>query len=170
MSRQLTVMFCPINFVGPMNASIGMAEVVRDSGHRIVFAIKSEWTGKLKIHGFEEEIIGNNEDSDGKGSAEKNATEFKVLFGPKSRVEKLKDLNKTVVDIQMKDIEKDEPFLEEIVKRVKPDVILVDNVFYIPSLMASGIPWVWVMSCNPLTFQYGLDDEKLPPKLLGISH
>ncbi len=77
----MTVMFTPLNLVGPMNSAIGMAEVLKDSGHRIVFAVKSDWSGKLKKYGFEEEIIGTNSQFDSKGSQERNATQYSKLFG-----------------------------------------------------------------------------------------
>ena len=164
----MTVMFCPINMVGPINASIGMGEVLRDSGYKVVFAVKNDWIGKLKIHGFEEEIIGKKDGFEKKGSAERNATDFGYLFGPESRIEKMKLINTTLIETEIKMIKDDEQYLEEIVKRVKPDIILIDNVFWIPSLMGSDIPWVLVMTCNPLTFGYAMDEEKLPPSGLGI--
>jgi UDP:flavonoid glycosyltransferase YjiC (YdhE family) len=57
MPERLTILFAPLDAVGHVNACIGIAEVLRDRGHRIVFAISDNWRQKLKIYGFEEELI-----------------------------------------------------------------------------------------------------------------
>jgi UDP:flavonoid glycosyltransferase YjiC (YdhE family) len=57
MPERLTILFAPIDAVGHVNACIGIAEVLRDRGHRIVFAISDNWREKLKVFGFEEELI-----------------------------------------------------------------------------------------------------------------
>jgi MGT family glycosyltransferase len=46
---------------------------------------------------------------------------------------------------------------------VKPDVIVEDNVVGFPAVLASGIPWVRIVSCNPLE----LKDPALPPTFSG---
>jgi UDP:flavonoid glycosyltransferase YjiC (YdhE family) len=40
-----------------MNACIGIAQVLRDRGHTIVFAMIHIWRQKLKIYNFQQEII-----------------------------------------------------------------------------------------------------------------
>ena len=167
MSRPLTVMFAPINMVGPINASIGMAEVLTAAGHRVVFAVKSEWKGKLTALGYEEEIIGGENESTGKGPIECFVEEIESSMGSGNKLEKRKNLIKLYIEHATKELIEEDPLMEEIVQRVKPDVILIDNEFWFPSLMGSGIPWVLVMTCNPLTFDC-VFDTKLPPSYLGI--
>ena len=167
MSRPLTVMFAPINMVGPINESIGMAEVLTAAGHRVVFAVKSDWKGKLTALGYEEEIIGDEDEFTGKGSIERNVQDIEFMMGSGSRLEKRKNLNKIYIEHATKELIEEHPLMEEIVQRVKPDVILIDHVFWFPSLMGSGIPWVLVMTCNPLAFDFAFD-TKLPPSCLGI--
>ena len=168
----MKVMFCPINYVGPINAAIGMGEVVRDVGHKVIFAIKSDWIGKLKIHGFEEGIIGpineTKENTSDSGSAQTNAEDSSFLLGPETNLEKMKLFNKEFSKISVKKAHSDEPYLEEIIKRVKPDVIVADEYYWKPSIMDLGIPWVWVMTSNPLTFEIGINEEILPPMCLGM--
>ncbi|MEN9711115.1 MAG: hypothetical protein RL441_1107, partial [Actinomycetota bacterium] len=43
-----------------------------------------------------------------------------------------------------------EPQLKAIIERVKPDVIVEDNVVAFPALLTSGAPFVRIVSCNPL--------------------
>ena len=43
-----------------------------------------------------------------------------------------------------------EPQLRQIIERVRPDVIVEDNVVAFPALLTSGAPFVRIVSCNPL--------------------
>ena len=43
----LTIMFWPESAYGPTNQCIGLAAILRDRGHTIVFAAESSWAGKL---------------------------------------------------------------------------------------------------------------------------
>ena len=58
--------------------------------------------------------------------------------------------------------------MEQIVDRIKPDVIIADNFIYTPSLMNCGIPWVWSISSNPLYIDYAIEDERIPPMASGL--
>jgi UDP:flavonoid glycosyltransferase YjiC (YdhE family) len=49
--------------------------------------------------------------------------------------------------------------LVEIFGELEPDVIVQDNVVGFPAVLASGRPWVRIVSCNPLE----LKDPALPP-------
>jgi MGT family glycosyltransferase len=53
--------------------------------------------------------------------------------------------------------------LIEIIDEIQPDVIVEDNVVSFPALMASGRPWVRIVSCNPAE----LRDELVPPTFSG---
>jgi MGT family glycosyltransferase len=53
--------------------------------------------------------------------------------------------------------------LTEIFDELKPDAIVEDNVVAFPAVPASGIPWVRIVSCNPLE----LKDAALPPTFSG---
>ena len=53
----LTIMFWPESAYGPTNQCIGLAAILRDRGHTIVFAAESSWAGKLAPFGFVEELV-----------------------------------------------------------------------------------------------------------------
>jgi len=55
--------------------------------------------------------------------------------------------------------------LTAIVDRVRPDVIVIDHYVSQPSLINAGIPWVKLVSANPLI---EMDDERTPPGRSGI--
>ena len=45
--RPLTVLFMPESAYGPTNNCIGIGDVLRSRGHRVVFAAEASWEGKL---------------------------------------------------------------------------------------------------------------------------
>src|SRR6476661_461049 len=55
--RPLTVLFFPESAHGPTNQCIGMGDVLRRRGHRVVFAAEASWDGKLEALGFEEHLV-----------------------------------------------------------------------------------------------------------------
>jgi len=55
--------------------------------------------------------------------------------------------------------------LVEIFGELEPDVIVQDNVVGFPAVLASGRPWVRIVSCNPLE----LKDRDLPPTFSGYA-
>ncbi len=72
-------------------------------------------------------------------------------------------MSKNFLEMMLNRSKTSDPILKEIVERIKPNIIVIDGFVWLPSLMNSGIPSVWSMSCNPLVFDYGMDDERLPP-------
>jgi MGT family glycosyltransferase len=53
--------------------------------------------------------------------------------------------------------------LREIIARNRPDVIVEDNVVEFPALTTAGVPFIRIVSCNPLE----LADPDLPPVFSG---
>ena len=54
--------------------------------------------------------------------------------------------------------------LTEIFDELSPEAIVEDNVCAFPAILASGRPWVRIVSCNPLE----LKDPQLPPPYSGL--
>ena len=55
--RPLTVLFMPESAYGPTNNCVGIGDVLRQRGHRVVFAAEASWRGKLEPLGFEEDLV-----------------------------------------------------------------------------------------------------------------
>jgi MGT family glycosyltransferase len=53
--------------------------------------------------------------------------------------------------------------LRELFGELRPNVIVEDNVVGFPAVVAAGVPWVRIVSCNPLE----LKDPALPPTFSG---
>ena len=56
-SRPLTILFMPESAYGPTNQCVGVGDVLRKRGHRVVFAAEASWNGKLTALGFEEDLV-----------------------------------------------------------------------------------------------------------------
>ena len=56
-TRPLTILFMPESAFGPTNQCIGVGNVLRARGHRVVFAAEASWKGKLSALGLEEDLV-----------------------------------------------------------------------------------------------------------------
>jgi MGT family glycosyltransferase len=155
MAEQLTVLFLPESAYGPTNQCIGLGRKLLQRGHRVVFAAESSWKGKLEALGFVEDLVdlapppADGDDQDAgqfwKDFIRETAPEFR-----KPTIEQLETFVKPTWQALIDGAMYCEPQLKAIVERVKPDVVVEDNVLCFPALMTSGAPFVRVVSCNPL--------------------
>src|SRR5258708_39474314 len=47
----------PESALGPTHNCIGIGDVLRRMGHRVVFAAEASWRGRLELLGFEEDLV-----------------------------------------------------------------------------------------------------------------
>jgi len=162
--KSLTILFTPLDGYGHINACYGLAEALRDRGHRVVFAIDVSFKGKLVPFGFEEEIhsLPNSEPNSEfwAENAAKRAAALKKT--PIEIVEKFVRLGFTTMFEHLK--ERDSQYVE-IIAKVKPNVIIVDSYVCSPTLTNSGIPWAKVNSAAPL---FCFESDKIPPAFSGM--
>ncbi len=53
----LTILFMPESAYGPTNNCIGIGDVLRRRGHRVVFAAEASWQDRLEPLGFAEDLV-----------------------------------------------------------------------------------------------------------------
>ena len=167
MSKKLTILFTPIGHVGHVNACIGLAEVLRDRGHKIIFFIDNSYKGMLTKYGFIEELIVDPEkdanDKPGEDAA-KNILQSGILSGINS-LEKLKlMMDPSIFTKILNKVMAFEPQLKSITEKYKPDVYIIDHFVGAPTLIYSDKPWVAIFSAGPL---FALDHENTPPAFSG---
>ena len=168
MSEQLTVVFMPESAYGPTNNCIGIGKVLQQRGHRVVFAAEASWRGKLEPLGFEEDLVdlAPPPPADEEHDAGQFWTDFITETSPEFRKPTIDQLETFVAPVFSSLIDGArfcEPQLAEILDRAGPDVIVEDNVTSFPALLTHGVPWVRIMSCNPLEMK----DPDLPPTFSG---
>jgi MGT family glycosyltransferase len=156
--RPLTILFWPESAYGPTNQCVGIGKVLLDRGHRVVFAAESSWKGKLEPLGFEEELVDLAAPPEDAGDgAEEDAGAFWKEFiretAPEFRkptIEQLSTFIQPTFQALIDGAVYCEPRLREIIKKVKPDVIVEDNVVCFPATVTADAPFVRIVSCNPL--------------------
>lgn len=151
----LTILFMPESAYGPTNNSIGIGDILRRRGHRVVFAAEASWKGKLEALGFEEDLVDlapPAEDADEQDAGQfwkdfirETAPEYR-----KSTLAQLETVTKPIWDSLIDGVKYCEPQLKAIIERVNPDVIVEDNVITFPALLTAGKKFVRIVSCNPL--------------------
>lgn len=163
-----TILFMPESAYGPTNNCIGIGAVLRERGHRVVFAAEASWAGKLSPLGFEEDLV--NLAPPAADGAVADAGQFWTDFirdtAPEFRkptIEQLATLTKPIWDELVAGVRYCEPQLREIIARTRPDVIVEDNVVSFPALLTAGVPFVRIVSCNPLEVR----GPALPPAFSG---
>ncbi|GAY19343.1 glycosyltransferase [Mycobacterium sp. shizuoka-1] len=168
-SEPLTIMFWPESAYGPTNQCIGLAAILRDRGHRIVFAAESSWAGKLAPLGFVEELVDLAEPDPAAADEDpgKFWTDFITETAPEFRkptIEQLETFIAPTYQALIDGAKYCEPRLRAIVAEHRPDVIVEDNVVLFPALVSSSAPFVRIVSCSPLE----VPGAAVPPPFSGL--
>lgn len=168
MARASTILFAPESAHGPTNNCIGIGDVLRRRGHRVVFAAEASWRGRLEALGFEEQLVDLAEPAD---AADADAGQFWKDFiseaAPSFRRPTIEQLESFMVPTWQALVDGAmyaQPRLREVVAEVRPDVIVEDNVVCFPALLTGEAPFVRVMSCNPLE----MPGAAVPPAYSGL--
>ncbi len=166
MTGPLTVLFMPESAYGPTNNCIGIGDVLRRRGHRVVFAAEASWKGKLEPLGFTEDLVDLAPADGGDQDAGQFWKDFVAQTAPEFRkptIEQLGTWIKPVWEELITGARYCHDQLAAIVGRAHPDVIVEDNVVGFPALVTAGVPFVRITSCNPLEIK-GPD---VPPVFSG---
>jgi UDP:flavonoid glycosyltransferase YjiC (YdhE family) len=169
----LTIMFVPESAYGPTNQCIGLGDVLRRRGHRVVFAAEASWKGKLDALGFQEDLVDLTPPSeiDEATGGEQDAGRFWKDFirdtAPEFRkptIDQLGTFMRPTWQALIDGSQYCQPQLTAILERVRPHVIVEDNVIAFPALLTAGVPYVRIVSCNPLE----IPGEDIPPAYSGL--
>ncbi|GII91408.1 glycosyltransferase [Sinosporangium siamense] len=165
--RPLTILFMPESAYGPTNNCIGVGDILRRRGHRVVFAAEATWKGKLTALGFEEDLVDlapPAEEEQDPGQFWKDFIRDTAPEYRKSTKEQLETVTKPIWEALIDGAKYCEPQLKAIIERVNPDVIVEDNVILFPALVTAGKPYVRIVSCNPLEVR----GENVAPVFSGL--
>ncbi|MEV0147391.1 MULTISPECIES: glycosyltransferase [unclassified Nonomuraea] len=157
----------PESAYGPTNNCIGIGDILRRRGHRVVFAAEASWKGKLAALGFEEDLVDLAPPAEEEQDAGQFWKDFIRETAPeyrKSTLEQLETVTKPIWESLIDGVKYCEPRLKEIIERVQPDVIVEDNVITFPALLTAGRKFVRIVSCNPLEVR----GENVAPVFSGL--
>ncbi len=161
-----TVAFFPEGAFGPTNNCVGIGDVLRARGHRVVFVVEESFAGGLEEKGFEERLMrlaAPPEEPEVPGQFWKDFIRDTAPVFRKPTIEQLGAFIAPTFQALIDGSKYVHERLLEIFEEVQPDVIVEDNVVTFPALQASGRPWVRIMSCNPAE----LKDTAVPPVFSG---
>jgi MGT family glycosyltransferase len=168
LSDRPTVVFFPEGAYGPTNNCVGIGQVLRARGARVVFVVEESFAGALEAQGFEEALMRLKPPPEAEEVPGQFWKDFVRETAPEFRKPTIDQLEGFVLPVWQELVDGarhvDER-LAEIFAEVRPDVIVEDNVVGFPAVLASGIPWVRIVSCNPLE----LKDPALPPTFSGYA-
>jgi MGT family glycosyltransferase len=163
-----TIAFFPEGAYGPTNNCVGIGDVLRRRGHRVVFIVEESFAGTLERQGFEERLmrLGPPPAADEEpGQFWKDFIRETAPVFRKPTIEQLGDFIAPTFEALVDGARYVDERLREILDELAPDVIVEDNVVSFPALPASGRPWVRITSCNPAE----LKDPDVPPAFSGYA-
>jgi len=166
LSDRPTIVFFPEGAYGPTNNCVGIGQVLQARGARVVFVVEESFAGTLEAQGFEEALMRLKPPAEAEEVPGQFWKDFVRDTAPAFRKPTIEQLEGFVLPVWRELVDGaryvDER-LAEIFAEVQPDVIVEDNVIGFPAVLASGVPWTRIVSCNPLE----LKDPALPPTFSG---
>jgi MGT family glycosyltransferase len=159
--------FFPEGAFGPTNNCVGIGDVLRRRGHRVVFVAEESFAGTLEAKGFEERLMRLSPASDVPEQPGQFWKDFIRDTAPVFRSDTREQLGGFILPTWQALVEGAryvDQRLVEIFDELRPDAIVEDNVCAFPAIPASGRPWVRIVSCNPLEVK----DPQLPPTFSGL--
>jgi MGT family glycosyltransferase len=165
-----TIVFFPEGAYGPTNNCVGIGQVLRERGHRVVFVIEESFAGSLEAQGFEERLMRlgpppETETEEEPGQFWKDFIRETAPVFRKPTLDQLAEFIEPTFRALCDGARYVDDRLAEILDEVRPDVVVEDNVVCFPAILASGRPWARIVSCNPLE----LKDPALAPTFSGYA-
>ncbi|WP_170463250.1 glycosyltransferase [Ruegeria sp. HKCCA4633] len=162
---QKTIAFFPEAAFGPALNSVGIAQACEKLGHKAVFLSDPGFVEVYEGYGFEAHPVALSEPMEPEAMAKfwEDFINGHIPNFRKAPIDQIdnyvKDCWEAIVD-SAKWAQKDLP---EVLAKIKPDMICVDNVIMFPAIKQFGVPWVRIISCS----ENEIPDPIVPPHLSG---
>jgi MGT family glycosyltransferase len=164
---QATIVFFPEGAFGPTNNCVGIGDVLRRRGHRVVFIVEESFAGTLEAQGFEERLMRLTPEAETEevpGQFWKDYIRETAPIFRRPTIEQLEGFIAPTFQALVDGAEYVDGRLREIIDELQPEMIVEDNVVTFPALPASGRPWARIVSCNPTEIK----DPDVPPPFSGL--
>ena len=152
-----TIAFFPEGAYGPTNNCVGIGDVLRRRGHRVVFIVEESFAGSLEAKGFKERLMrlgAPPEQPEEPGQFWKDYIRDTAPTFRKPTIEQLEGFIAPTFEALCDGARYVDDRLGEIIDDLEPDVIVEDNVVCFPALPASGrlltcrVVWVTLTSAR----------------------
>jgi MGT family glycosyltransferase len=157
-----TIVFFPEGAYGPTNNCVGIGNVLRARGHRVVFIIEESFAGRLEAQGFEERLMRLGPPPEVPEIPGQFWIDFIRDTAPVFRKRTIEQLGEFIAPTWAALADGSryvEPRLQAIFDELQPDVIVEDNVVGFAAVVTAGRPWARIVSCNPAEVK----DPAIPP-------
>jgi MGT family glycosyltransferase len=165
-ARVATIAFFPEGAYGPTNNCVGIGDVLRRRGHRVVFIVEESFAGTLEAQGFEERLMRLTPPPLVEEVPGQFWKDFIRDTTPMFRLPTIEQLARFIAPTFQALVDGSkyvDERLHEIIGELEPDAIVEDNVVGFAALPASGRPWARIVSCNPTEVR----DPDVPPVFSG---
>ena len=161
-----TIVFFPEGAFGPTNNCVGIGDVLRGRGHRVVFVVEESFAGTLEAKGFEEKLMRLSAPPEQEEEPGQFWKDFIRDTAPLFRTPTIEQLGTFIAPTMQALIDGAryvDDRLRDVIDELAPDAIVEDNVCAFPALPACGRPWVRIVSCHPAEIR----DPDVPPPFSG---
>ena len=160
-----TIVLFPEAAFGPALNCVGIAQALRDMGHKPVFVCDRGFKGVFEKYGFPEYLVNMSGDMSDEEVA-KFWENFIAEHLPNFRLSPIEQIPTYVVPVWEAIVDSAiiaEPGLAKHLDAIKPDLVCVDNVILFPAIKRAGAPWIRIISCS----ENEIPDPDIPPHLSG---
>jgi MGT family glycosyltransferase len=161
-----TIAFFPEGAYGPTNNCVGIGDVLRRRGHRVVFIVEESFAGTLQAQGFEERLMRLTPpplEEEVPGQFWKDFIRDTAPVFRQPTIKQLAGFIAPTFQALVDGARYVDDRLHEIIGELEPDAIVEDNVVGFAALPACGRPWARIVSCNPTEIR----DADVPPVFSG---
>ncbi|MDH3519542.1 MAG: glycosyltransferase [Myxococcales bacterium] len=152
--------------IGPVMNLVGICQGLRERGHECVFVLDPGLAGTVKGYGFEEQYISCMAPMSPEESA-KYWNDFMLKYLPSFRTSPYDQIStyvkgcwEAIADTSRWSVRNG---LGDVLRGIRPDLIINDNVALYPDTERVGCPWVRMISCS----ENEVIDPEIPPHLSG---
>lgn len=160
------IAFFPEASFGAALNCVGIAQRLQQSGAVPVFICHAGFTGVFAEYGFKEYHLPSLQNADQKTEESWQAfVKTHLEHFNQSPLDQLTTYVAPTWEAIVDTAIQAEAHLESLLKRIKPDAIVLDNVIMFPAIANAGVPWIRIVSCA----ETELPDENVPPYLSGMA-
>lgn len=167
MNKPVIAFFPEASFGSALNC-VGIAQQLQRQGAVPVFLCHQGFTGVFDEYGFKEYQLPASSSKAADHRTEETWQNFINAHlehfnqDPTTQLQSyVRPTWQAIVDTAIQS----ETGLEILLKRIKPDAIVLDNVIMFPAIANAGVPWTRVISCA----ETEIPDPNVPPYLSGLA-